>query len=80
MSGATLMRLTKLLWQRVARAKNPWCDAMYAGLPGYRERWEAASAEQIEVTRAMFDVVFNGAPATEALLSRALDFLDGAAP
>lgn len=70
-------RITKLLWQQCAHQKNPWFDAASCGLEGYRERWDAWHRTQIELLRELYSVVFDGAEAHEALLQRAMDFIEG---
>lgn len=78
MTPDTIHRLTKLLWQQIVFRKNPWGDAMAAGLPEYRERRGRWYDAKTDLTRAMFGVVFGSEQPSEDLIVRALDFLEGA--
>ena len=72
----TLRRLARLVWIQVAAARNPWFGAAASGQdPSMYRQWMARNQTQIDLTRALFRVVFEGADPTEDLLREALDFL-----
>ena len=69
-------RIAKQLWYLCVQQKNPWFTAAASQLEGYRGRWDAWNTEQIEVTRALCAVVFDGSEVSEDLLKRAVDFIE----
>lgn len=70
-------RVAKMLWIQVAKSSNPWFDAAASGITDYRKMWEEWNHQQLELTRSLHAVIFDGAETTDTLLVSALDFVGG---
>ncbi len=79
MNPVVLQRLARLVWIRVGKARNPLLDqAMSSGQSDLlvNERFAAWNVAQLELGRALFNVVFNDGAPDLGLINRALDFLE----
>jgi hypothetical protein len=69
-----MQRLANPVWRQIVGALDPWRGS---DEPNAQEQCRAWNDEQIALSRAFFDAAFRGAPVDDALMARALDFLEG---
>ncbi len=71
-------RVCKLLWVRVLAEPNPFRIVDQAGLRSdWVEKRSAWYTQQVELTRSLCAVVFDGADPSDETMAEALDFIGG---
>jgi hypothetical protein len=77
--NSVLRRLARMVWIQVGKARNPLFDQMISSGRNDRdvnERFGTWNTTQVELGRALYRVVFEGAEPGLELINRALDFLE----
>ncbi len=76
---SALRRISRMVWTEVGKARNPFLSGtMYGGRNNRRidEKFAAWNVTQVELGRALFNVVINDETPDLGLINRALDFLE----
>lgn len=77
--AVALRRITRLLWIQVGGARNPLLTQVLSSEQSDTEvnaKYVAWNTEQVELGRALFQVVLRQGAVDLALINRALDFLN----